>query len=112
MPVLDFMRNQANTMRNYLVTKGFDESFADMLDEAWKKKRTITSGITNGEIDTLYQKALEAGAKGGKLLGAGGGGFILLYCDEQYQDQVRQAMGLKEVDFELSTYGSRVVYFE
>ena len=109
---LDFMRNQANTMRNYLVTKGFDESFADMLDEAWKKKRTITSGITNGEIDTLYQKALEAGAKGGKLLGAGGGGFILLYCDEQYQDQVRQALGLKEVDFELSTYGSRVVYFE
>lgn len=54
---------------------------------------------------------MEAGAKGGKLLGAGGGGFILLYCDEQYQDQVRQALGLKEVDFELSTYGSRVVYF-
>ena len=93
-------------------TKGFDESFAIMLDEAWKKKKTITSGISNGEIDTLYQKALEAGAKGGKLLGAGGGGFILLYCDEQYQSQVRQALGLKEVDFELAPYGSQVVYFE
>ena len=58
-----------------------------------------------------YNKALEAGASGGKLLGAGGGGFILLYCDEQYQNAVREAVGLMELNFRIARYGSRVVYF-
>ena len=112
MQVLDFMRNQANEMKSYLQHKGFDQSFAEMLDAAWQKKKTVTTGISNNEIDELYGKSREAGAAGGKLLGAGGGGFILLYCDEQYQDAVREAIGLRELDFHVSTYGSRVVYFE
>lgn len=112
LPVLDFMRHQADEMRDYLKQKGFTPAFASMLDEAWKKKKSITAGISNGEIDELYQKALAAGASGGKLLGAGGGGFILLYCDEQYQQHVRDVLGLKELEFTLAPYGSRVVYFE
>ena len=67
--------------------------------------------ISNDAIDTYYNKALEAGASGGKLLGAGGGGFILLYCDEQYQNAVREAVGLMELNFRIARYGSRVVYF-
>lgn len=111
MEVLTFMRNQANRMRDELVQNGFIPDFAKMLDEAWQKKKSITSGISNPEIDELYQKAISAGASGGKLLGAGGGGFILLYCDEQYQPAVREALGLRELDFEISLNGSRVVYF-
>ena len=112
MEVLTFMRDQANQMKSYLTTKGFDSEFAAMLDTAWAKKKSVTSGISNPQIDELYQKALNAGASGGKLLGAGGGGFILLYCDEQYQQSVRDALELNELDFEVSNYGSRVVYFE
>ena len=111
MEVLMFMRDQANRMRDGLVQKGFTPDFAKMLDEAWQKKKSITSGISNPEIDELYQKAISAGAAGGKLLGAGGGGFILLYCDEPYQPAVREALGLRELDFEISLNGSRVVYF-
>lgn len=111
MEVLMFMRDQANRMRDGLVQKGFTPDFAKMLDEAWQKKKSITSGISNPEIDELYQKAISAGAAGGKLLGAGGGGFILLYCDEPYQPAVREALGLRELDFETSLNGSRVVYF-
>lgn len=111
MEVLTFMRDQANRMRDGLIHEGFTPKFAKMLDEAWQKKKSITSGISNPEIDELYQKAISAGASGGKLLGAGGGGFILLYCDEQYQPAVREALGLRELDFEISLNGSRVVYF-
>lgn len=111
MEVLMFMRDQANRMRDGLAQKGFTPDFAKMLDEAWQKKKSITSGISNPEIDELYQKAISAGAIGGKLLGAGGGGFILLYCDEPYQSAVRKALGLRELDFEISLSGSRVVYF-
>lgn len=111
MEVLTFMRDQANHMRDGLVHEGFTPKFAKMLDEAWQKKKSITSGISNPEIDELYQKAISAGAAGGKLLGAGGGGFILLYCEEQYQPAVREALGLRELDFEISLNGSRVVYF-
>lgn len=111
MEVLMFMRDQANRMRDGLAQKGFTPDFAKMLDEAWQKKKSITAGISNPEIDELYQKAISAGAAGGKLLGAGGGGFILLYCDEPYQPAVREALGLRELDFEISLNGSRVVYF-
>lgn len=75
------------------------------------KEKTVTDGISNLEIDEYYKAAINAGALGGKLLGAGGGGFILLYCDESKQDAVRKAIGLRELDFRIARYGSRVVYF-
>ena len=109
--VLTFMRNQANEMRATFKEEGFNEKFALMLDAAWQKKKSVVDSISNNEIDNYYQKAIEAGAKGGKLLGAGGGGFILVYCDEGNQDKVRDAIGLREMDFKISRYGSRVVYF-
>jgi D-glycero-alpha-D-manno-heptose-7-phosphate kinase len=59
----------------------------------------------------MYNKALAVGAKGGKLLGAGGGGFLLFYCDEGRQQCVREALGLEQTYFSIDSYGSRVVYF-
>ena len=109
--VLNYMRNQADEMKTLLTGEGFNDKFAVMLDEAWQKKKTVTDGISNLEIDEYYKAAINAGALGGKLLGAGGGGFILLYCDESKQDAVRKAIGLRELDFRIARYGSRVVYF-
>lgn len=109
--VLNYMRDQANVMKELLKSEGFNNKFAIMLDKAWQKKKSVTDGISNLEIDDYYKNAINAGALGGKLLGAGGGGFILLYCDEAKQESVRKAIGLRELDFRIARYGSRVVYF-
>lgn len=109
--VLDSMRDQAGCMKDMLRQEGFHDGFGRMLHEGWERKRSISNRISNGMIDVYYQKAMEAGALGGKLLGAGGGGFLLVYCNEERQDDVRKALGLKELDFRISPYGSRVVYF-
>ena len=70
------------------------------------------SVISNPKVDTLYESAMQAGARGGKLLGAGGGGFLLFYVEPEKQEAVRKAMtGLQEVEFHVTRYGSRVVYF-
>lgn len=108
--VLDSMRDQATQLK-LLFQNRIDEKIATVLHEGWLKKRTITTGITNSVIDELYEKARKAGASGGKLLGAGGGGFILLYCNEEKQQLVRDHIGLREIDFQISSYGSSVVYF-
>lgn len=109
--VLNAMRQQAEDMKVILGAEGFTETFADKLDEAWQMKRSISNKISNSEINDAYERAIKAGARGGKLLGAGGGGFLLVYCDEEKQDAVKEAIGLKELDFRISHYGSRVVYF-
>ena len=109
--ILDFMKEQAFEMHKLLLKDGFTSDFGKYLNEGWLKKKSLTDEISNGKIDSIYSKALRCGATGGKLLGAGGGGFILLYCDEEKQDLVREEIGLREIDFHLVQQGSRVVYF-
>lgn len=109
---LNFMRNQVYELRNIIKTEGFTKKFGEMLHEGWLKKKEITNGISSNQIDQKYELARQAGAVGGKILGAGGGGFLLLYCDEENQSKVRKAIGLKEMNFRIEKYGSRVVYFE
>ena len=109
---LNFMRNQVYELRNIIKTEGFTKKFGEMLHEAWLKNKEITNGISSNQIDQKYELARQAGAVGGKILGAGGGGFLLLYCDEENQSKVRKAIGLKEMNFRIEKYGSRVVYFE
>lgn len=111
-PTLDFMKRQAEAMFRTLNSEGLNEKFGSALHEGWMKKKSIVDSISSGKIDEIYRRAMEAGAIGGKLLGAGGGGFLLFYCDEEKQPALRKAVCLKEVDFRLSRYGSRVVYFE
>ena len=108
---LGFMKHQAEEMYKTLSSEGFNKKFGAILHKGWMKKKTLVSSISSSQIDETYERALAAGAMGGKLLGAGGGGFLLFYCDEEKQPAVRKAVGLKEVDFRLSRYGSRVVYF-
>ena len=109
--VLNEMKQQAADMYHTLSTSGFNRSFGEALHQGWEKKKTLAGGISNTEIARLYDAAMEAGAIGGKLLGAGGGGFLLFYCDEEYQSRVREAVGLRQVEIMPDMYGSQVVYF-
>ncbi len=82
-----------------------------ILHEGWQLKKSINPDSTSPEIDGCYEKALHAGAVGGKLLGAGGGGFLLLYCGDNSRDKVREALGeLQEVPFRFEPEGAKVVY--
>lgn len=108
--IMGYMRAQANTMRDTLINDGFTEDFGLMLREGWQYKKNLATHITDPQISECYEKALEAGAVGGKLLGAGGGGFLLFYCDEWNQPKVEQAIGLRRVDFGFSRSGSRVIF--
>lgn len=85
-------------------------SFGKILDEGWQLKKELASGIANPAIDEAYEIAMKNGALGGKLLGAGGGGFLLFYCEEEKQAQLKKAVGLKELDFSFERDGTSVIY--
>jgi D-glycero-alpha-D-manno-heptose-7-phosphate kinase len=83
-----------------------------LLHEAWLAKRSLSSSVSNGDVDTIYDEARAAGALGGKLLGAGGGGFMLLFVPPEHQANVKER--LKEliwVPFEFDFMGSQIVYY-
>lgn len=85
--------------------------FGDILHKNWMLKKQLASGISDETINNLYERALNAGALGGKILGAGGGGFLLFYCEKEYQSDLRMALKeLKELPFRFETEGSQVVY--
>ncbi|PIR69946.1 MAG: GHMP kinase [Candidatus Niyogibacteria bacterium CG10_big_fil_rev_8_21_14_0_10_46_36] len=81
------------------------------LHENWMHKRNLASQISNAMIDSFYEKARAAGASGGKILGSGGGGFLLLYCEPEHHAHVRKALsGLREMHFRFERTGSLIVY--
>lgn len=86
--------------------------FGRLLHESWMLKRELSSLITNHIIDEIYEVARTAGATGGKLLGAGSGGFMLLYVEPELQDAVREMLGkLLYVPFKFQDLGSQVIYY-
>jgi D-glycero-alpha-D-manno-heptose-7-phosphate kinase len=94
-----------------LLRDGDLDGFGRLLHEAWLLKRTLASKISDGAIDAAYQQGIEAGALGGKLVGAGGGGFLLFYCPPQAQSSFLAAMsGLKRVPFRFDFGGSRIIH--
>lgn len=95
-----------------LVTKNDLNEFGRLLDYAWRLKRGLTRQISTDTIDAFYAKAKQAGAVGGKLLGAGGGGFLLLYVEKGRQAQVASAMeGLLRIPFHFENDGARIIYY-
>lgn len=82
-----------------------------ILHKSWLLKKQLSRRISNGFIDKIYQEALDSGALGGKILGAGGGGFLLLYCPEKFQGKLRRSLKkLKELDFNFESEGSKIIY--
>lgn len=85
-------------------------SFGRLLHYGWLLKSQMQTGITNDVIDEQYTAGILAGALGGKLLGAGGGGYLMFYVEPEYQEKVRQAVKLQEYKFKFSKTGTEVVY--
>ncbi|MBI4423769.1 MAG: GHMP kinase [Elusimicrobia bacterium] len=104
------MRGQATQLRQEL-QKGNVDSVGPILREGWELKKSLASGVTNPVIDVAYEAALRAGAEGGKVLGAGGGGFLLLFCPPAKRQKVVRAMrGWREIPFRLEPEGSKIIY--
>jgi D-glycero-alpha-D-manno-heptose-7-phosphate kinase len=89
------------------------EEFGDLMHESWVCKRALSDKVSTPEIDAMYEKARGAGAIGGKILGAGGGGFMLLFARPEHQPQVREVLkDLVHVPFNFDESGSRIVMYQ
>lgn len=85
--------------------------FGEQLHKGWMLKKSLSDGISNAYIDKHYRIAIENGAVGGKVLGAGGGGFLLFYCEKEKRDSVRKALSdMYELKFGFDSQGSKIIY--
>ncbi|MBT3362714.1 MAG: GHMP kinase [Chloroflexi bacterium] len=107
------MRDMALALRLQLNNGTSPDILGDYLHKGWLLKKKLASGISNSKIDKYYEKALKAGALGGKLLGAGGGGFLLFYCPQEKQLQVRDALSeITWKQFSFEDEGSKIINIE
>ncbi|MEW6058134.1 MAG: GHMP kinase [Bdellovibrionota bacterium] len=109
---LDRMRDQALQVAQILSGARPLEELGTVLQEGWLLKKNLAKGITNSNVDSTMERALAAGAKGGKLLGAGGTGFLLFYVAPENHQAVRKALeGYAEVHFQVDDMGSTLLYY-
>jgi D-glycero-alpha-D-manno-heptose-7-phosphate kinase len=105
------LRGQVEAFWKVLVEGQDVRQLGDLLEEAWRTKKQLADNITNDRIDDCYARARAAGALGGKLLGAGAGGFLLLFVEPARQAAVREALrDLRPVDFAFEPEGSKIIY--
>lgn len=105
------VRSLADSMLAALRSEDLSQ-FGSLLDKGWQAKKRISGKISNSRIDHLYELARNNGAAGGKITGAGGGGFLLLYCEPEYQEAVRKALrieGIQEMAFSFDNSGAQVI---
>ena len=101
----------ARDLKDELLHNNID-SMGEILRKNWELKRELASGISNEAINRYYEMALKAGALGGKLLGAGGGGFLLFYVREENHQRVRNALTeLKEMPFKFDSRGTTILHY-
>ena len=107
------MYELVNVAEKILIDRKQDlDDFGRLLDVTWKLKRQTGSSVSTSSIDGLYAKGIAAGALGGKLLGAGGGGFLLFYVQPERQDAVRWAMrDLMHIPFKFEDGGTRIIHY-
>ena len=94
------------------IIEGDLRRFGELMAQAWENKKKLAKGITNERIDKLYSTAIENGAIGAKLTGAGGGGYLMLFCEKPNQRAVRDALsaqGLKQMDFKFDMHGAKII---
>lgn len=108
--IIQKMKYQAGEVREYLQTKNYDR-IGEVLRQGWEYKRQLAEKITNPTIEAMYRRVMEAGALGAKISGAGGGGFLLVYCPRERQKQVSNVMnGFREFPFFLERDGSKIIF--
>lgn len=105
------VRELTPVLKDLLTTGKNLPEFGRLLHEGWMLKKELADGVSNGNLDQSYERALKAGAVGGKLLGAGGGGFLLFYVERQNQQRVREALkDMREVPFSFEPQGSKIIH--
>ncbi len=110
LPTLDKMVELSEELQKALISNDLT-GFGNILHQGWLYKQKLATKITNPIINDYYEKARKAGAIGGKILGSGGGGFLLLYCEEQNQTKVREALSdLRQATFNFEAEGSKIIY--
>lgn len=111
--MLKKMKNLVDEAEAILVNDEKDlDDFGRLLDTTWKLKRQTGGSVSTNSIDALYDKGIKAGALGGKLLGAGGGGFLVFYVQPDKQDSVKKAMSdLMYIPFEFENGGTQVIHY-
>ena len=110
---LNEMYNMVDEAINILNGDNDLSDFGKLLHESWQLKRSLTDKISTPYIDYVYDTALSAGATGGKILGAGGGGFILFFVRPDLQDKVRESLhGLLHVPLQFENLGSQIIFYE
>lgn len=106
------MYHMVEEAKNILSSNADITHFGELLHESWLLKRSLTAKISTNEINKIYEVAHKAGATGGKLLGAGGGGFIILFVKPELQPKVRKALNkLLEVKFRFEIFGSQIIFY-
>ncbi len=109
MEIYDEMRSLAEgTFR--ALCDGDVNALGETMHKNWLLKRKLSGKISDDWIDNLYEKAMKLGAKGGKIVGAGGGGFLLLVAEKEKHDIIANELGLRRTDFRFSNAGSRVIF--
>ena len=108
--IISKMVELSNVLKDNLNNNNISE-FGSILHKGWMYKQKLASKITNSIINKYYEKAKTAGAIGGKVLGSGGGGFLLFYCEEKNHKRVREALSdLREMQFNFEPQGSKIIY--
>lgn len=111
--VLRQMRDMVSPLRDVLSGKTNLNVFGDILHQNWLLKKSITDDISSPQIDKYYDRARKAGAVGGKLLGAGGGGFLLFYVESGNREALRNELSeLYQLEFRLDAGGTRITYYD
>jgi D-glycero-alpha-D-manno-heptose-7-phosphate kinase len=96
-----------------IISKGRLSDIGYLLNESWKLKKNLSNRVSNNAIDEIYNTAINAGALGGKILGAGGGGFLLVYADRSKQKNIIKAFSkLPLLNFKMDNSGSRITYYD
>ena len=104
------IKHMAHQSRDYIEAENFD-ALGELMHQSWELKKRLAGTISNGHINDMYEAARNAGAIGGKIAGAGGGGFLLLYVPYERQNKVRSALnGLQELPFRLEADGTKIIF--
>lgn len=110
---LNYMKEICEDALTYLQSQSNDNTLGKLLNEQWNIKKSLTKKVSNNKIDQMYETALKNGALGGKILGAGGGGFMLLYAKKKYHKRIKNSLNNKLfVPFEFENTGSQIIYYQ
>lgn len=109
---LDEMSGLTDEALDILTGKGNIQTFGHLMNKTWELKKSLSGKVSTGEIDRMYETGLANGAIGGKLLGAGGGGFMLFFCEPEKQPQLLSSLkGYLHIPFRFEDNGSQVIYY-